>query len=78
VPEKLSSLRVLLSTDGGKSFDDVRSSSCDPKDGSYTWTVGSEESQLEFNYPSDNCIIKLRDYDNGALFDVSDKFSIQQ
>ncbi len=76
-PAKLSSLRILLSTDGGKSFGDILTESLDASLTSYTWVIGSEPGGT-FTYPSSTCILKIMDYNTNNYSDVTGIFSVQQ
>jgi hypothetical protein len=75
---RLSSLRLLLSTDGGKSFGDILTRSILPDTTSSTWVIGSEEGAgAPFSFPSTNCILKIRDYVDDRLVDTTGTFSVQ-
>jgi hypothetical protein len=77
-PAKLSSLRFLLSVDGGMTFGDMLLASVDPSTSSLSWTIGAElGSGSPFTYPSAQCILKIRDYQNDQLFDMTGIFSVQ-
>ncbi len=78
-PSKLSSLRLLLSTDGGKTFGDMlKSSISDVSTTSYSWKIGSETGTgAPFAFPSAQCMIKIADYVNLQLSDKSSTFSVQ-
>ncbi len=76
-PAKLSSLRVRLSTDGGRSFGEMLTSSIsDLSQTSYAWVIGSEPGG-SFSYPSSSCVLRIQDYTNDQLFDVTGTFSVQ-
>jgi hypothetical protein len=75
---KISSLRLMLSTDGGVTFGDMLTMSIPATTNSFSWIVGSEPgSGSPFSYPSSKCIIKLMDYTNSNLKDVSGTFTVQ-
>jgi hypothetical protein len=77
-PTKISSLRLLLSTDGGMSFGDMLTASVSPNTTSSTWMIGGETgSGAPFTFPSANCILKIKDYTNDQLVDVTGTFSVQ-
>ncbi len=76
-PAKLSSLRIRLSTDGGRSFGEMLTSSIsDLSQTSYAWVIGSEPGG-SFSYPSSTCVLRIQDYTNDQLFDVTGTFSVQ-
>jgi hypothetical protein len=72
---KISSLRVMLSTDGGKSYYDMLTSSIEPTVLATTWIVGSEPGH-DFTYPAKLCRIKISDYNDGRINDISALFSV--
>jgi hypothetical protein len=75
---KISSLRFMLSTDDGKSYGDMLATSVDPSLTSFDWVIGSEAGAgAPFGYPSSKCILKIRDYNNDQLRDLSGTFSVQ-
>ncbi len=75
---KISSLRFMLSTDNGKSYGDMLANSVDPSLTSFDWVVGQEAGAgAPFGYPSSTCILKIRDYTNDQLRDLSGTFSVQ-
>ncbi len=77
IPAKLSSLRILLSTDGGNSFSDMLTGSIgDLSETSYAWIIGAEPGG-SFTYPSSRCIVKIADYIINNCFDVTETFSVQ-
>ena len=73
--DKVSSVRVQLSTDGGMLYQDILTSSIPPPVQSTKWVVGSEQG-YNFAYPSKLCRIKIRDYNNVGINDVSGLFSV--
>jgi hypothetical protein len=73
---KLSSLRFILSTDGGKSYNDMLTGSISPTQNSLSWTIGDEPGYV-FDYPSTKCILKIQDYDDGKIFDISGIFEVK-
>jgi hypothetical protein len=81
-PARLSSINITLSTDGGKSGlingEIVSQSISDLSVKSYSWVIGSEPgSGAPFSYPSSQCILRVSDYVNNALFDDSGTFRVQ-
>lgn len=72
---EFSSVRVTLSTDSGKSYNDIPISSLSPTISSYTWVVGSYEN-WSFSYPSSGCKIEVRDYNMGSYNDFSGIFTV--
>jgi hypothetical protein len=79
-PDKLTTLRFLLSTDDGKSFGDMLTrADITPFTTSFIWVVGAEPgSGSPFSYPSATCKMKIRDYNNDKLYDVTGAFSVTQ
>ncbi|HMD69064.1 MAG TPA: hypothetical protein VKF42_09325 [Chitinivibrionales bacterium] len=75
-PAKLSSLRIRLSTDGGKSFGEMFTHVVQPTTLDTSWVIGSEPGAT-FAYPSSNCVLRIQDYTNDQLFDVTGTFSVQ-
>jgi len=78
-PSKLSSLRLLLSTDGGKTFGDMlKGSISDVSTTSFSWVIGSETGVgAPFSFPSTQCILKIEDYTTLQFFDKTGIFSVQ-
>ncbi len=78
-PDKLSGLRLMLSTDGGKSFGDMLTKSVPIDQTSLSWVIGSEQGTgaLSFTYPSSNCILRIEDYVTANYNDETGVFSIQ-
>ncbi len=70
-------LSILLSTDSGKSFNNIASSAIQPTVTFYTWMVGAETGGT-FTYPSSGCIVQIRDYAQPNYKDQSGLFSVQQ
>jgi hypothetical protein len=82
-PAKLSSIRITLSTDGGKSGfstgDILAQSISDLSIKSYSWVIGSEPGAgAPFSYPSSQCILRVSDYITKEFYDVSSTFSVTQ
>jgi hypothetical protein len=76
-PSKFSGIRVRLSTNGGKSFNELLSKSLNAELTEYQWVAGQEESGYSFSYPSEKCVILVQDYNNAGYSDKSTTFSIQ-
>ncbi len=77
-PDKLSGLRIMLSTDGGKSFGDMLTKSVPIDQTTQTWVIGSElGTGAPFGYPSTNCILKIEDYSSANYNDETGFFSVQ-
>lgn len=75
--EQLSSLLLMLSTDNGKtSHHDMLTNSLPPTTQSVEWVVGAEPATI-FAYPSTECQIKVRDYENSNIYDVVGPFTVQ-
>jgi|GEM_PF-2131074 len=75
-PARLSSLRIMLSTDGGKSFGDMLTGSIsDLSQTSYSWVIGSEPGGT-FAYPSSSCVLKIVDYVENNYYDVTGIFTV--
>jgi hypothetical protein len=72
----ISSLQLMLSTDGGTTFGDMLTMSLPSTTNSYSWIVGSEPGSI-FSYPSSKCVIKVMDYTNNNLKDISGTFTVQ-
>jgi hypothetical protein len=70
-----SSLELMLSTDSGKSFNNLVNHSIQPTITSYTWLVGSETGSV-FAYPSPRCAVQIRDYTTRDYKDVSGIFTV--
>jgi hypothetical protein len=78
-PSKLSSLRIMLSTDGGTTFSDILTGSIvDLSQTSYAWVIDSEPVPPKtFTYPSSACVLKIMDSLTTNYFDVTGTFSIR-
>jgi len=76
-PSKFSGIRIRLSTNGGKTFNDLLSKSVNAESTEYQWVAGQESSGYSFAYPSDKCVILVQDYTNAGYSDNSTTFSIQ-
>jgi len=67
----MQAVRVILTTDG-KNWADITAQSLAPSVGAYAWTVGQEPSQSpKFVYPSTTCKVKVQEYNDGQIFDIS-------
>jgi len=68
----ISAVRVILATDG-KNWDDITAQPITPPSvGTYAWTIGQEPSQsTKFVYPSSICKIKVQEYNDSQIFDIS-------
>lgn len=72
-----SSLRVLLSTDTGKSYYDIPDTSLSPTTLSLPWVIGAETGHdFSSSYPSSGCQIQVRDYYYRDYNDLSGIFTI--
>jgi hypothetical protein len=76
-PSKFSGIRIRLSTNGGKTFNELLSKSLNAELTEYQWVAGQEISGYPFAYPSDKCVIHVQDYDNAGYSDISKTFSIK-
>jgi hypothetical protein len=76
VSSGISSIHVVLSTDGGRSYQEMLTGSVPPNT-VLAWTIGSEPSGVAFAYPSDSCKIKISNYLEETVFDVSSMFHVQ-
>jgi hypothetical protein len=75
-PSLFSSIEVLLSTDGGKSFNTIIKNSLPKTTESMQWKVGEEEG-WKFTYPSSSCIVQVRNYDPKSIKALSGIFQVQ-
>ena len=73
---RISSLRLMLSTDGGITYNDMLTGTLSPATASYSWVVGSEPG-YSFTYPSSECVFKIEDYLIYS-FDVSGVFTVSK
>ena len=68
-----------LSTDGGSTWtESVNKNSINASDKSYEWTVGSEYWPANPSYPSNQCKLKILEYNNESLNHISPSFSVIQ
>jgi hypothetical protein len=74
---KFSSLKCQLSTDGGKSFNEMFGSSISDFTPPKNWVIGAEPG-WDFAYPSSECMLKISEYNNEteSLSDVSGNFTV--
>lgn len=76
IPSKFGHLEFMLSTDSGKSFNDMLTRSISPDTTPpLTWIVGSEPG-WQFTYPCAACVLKICEYNDRNLNDISGIFSV--
>jgi hypothetical protein len=75
----VSTIYFKLSTDNGATWtQSVNANSIDASAGSYEWAVGSEYWPANPAYPSDQCMLKILEYNNESLNDVTPSFRVHQ
>ncbi|HUI90961.1 MAG TPA: hypothetical protein VLX68_01830 [Chitinivibrionales bacterium] len=78
-PVQVSSVEVMLSTDNGKSYNEIIGAGSISISAalSYQWIVGSETGyDFSSSYPSSTCIVKVRQYSNDQYKDLSGVFTV--
>ena len=78
-PSNISSVEVMLSTDSGKSYNEILSSGSISigTSLSYIWVVGSETGwDFTSEYPSSGCVVKVRQYSQDEYKDRSGLFTV--
>jgi hypothetical protein len=79
VPSLISAMLLKVSTDGGKNFKYILLNSLPASTTSFNWVIGSEadSSNSQVSFPSNNCIIMIRDYGLDSKRDLSGVFSVR-
>ena len=76
----ISSVEVLLSTDSGKSYNEIIGAGSIPVGTALSclWVVGSETGWdfVDSLYPSSGCVVKVRQYNHDEYMDLSGIFTV--
>jgi hypothetical protein len=76
-PDKVTSMHITLSTDGGKSFGEVFTKSIPADQASASWAIGSEpDNGSVISFPSSTCILRIEDYVSQNYNDETGAFSV--